>query len=376
MIQENPGARAVLDGPGPDRRPMAFHAALPAYAPTPLRDADALAEELGLGALWLKDESSRLGLPAFKIVGASWAVAYALRTRLGLPEAAAAGIDALRDALADGPRPTLVAATDGNHGRAVARMAALLGLPARIYVPADMVEARREAIRGEGAEVVVVDGSYDDAVARSGRDEDSEHVVVSDTSWPGYHDVPAAVIDGYSTVLWEVDDALRARGQDDPDVVLVQVGVGAFAAAVARHYRRPGLERPPRLIAMEPTRAACVLASIRAGRQITIPGVQDSIMAGLNCATPSGIAWPAVAGGIDTFVAVDDDVAREGMRELARAGIVGGECAGGAVGTIRALREAGQLADGATVLTFLTEGATDPAGYVEIVGRTPEEVAG
>jgi diaminopropionate ammonia-lyase len=371
----NPAARRVLPGAGPDRRPLAFHAALPGYAPTPLRDAPGLARELGLERLWLKDESQRLGLPAFKIAGASWAVAHALATRLGLPLEPADGLAGLRAALAGRPAPTLVAATDGNHGRAVARMARLLGLPARILVPDDMVAARREAIASEGAEVVVVPGGYDEAVARSAQEEDEAHVVVSDTSWPGYEDIPAAVIAGYSTVLWEVDDELRARGEPDPDLVVVQVGVGAFAAAVVRHYRRPGLAAPPLIAAVEPERAACVLESVRAGRIVTLPGPQDSIMSGLNCGTPSRIAWPLVSSGIDLFVAIPDDLAREGMRALAREGVVGGECAGGGVGALRGVLAATGLGPRARALVFLTEGATDPAGYEAIVGRAPHAVA-
>ncbi len=374
MIERNPAAGPVLDGPAPDRAPLAFHRALPGYAPTPLVDARELAAELGLGTLWLKDESWRLGLPAFKVVGASWAVAQALRMHLGLAPEQVADLDALRAGLADRTDLVLVAATDGNHGRAVARMAKILGLSARIFVPDDMVEARRAGIRSEDAEVVVVAGGYDDAVARSAQEADERHVVVSDTSWEGYEDVPRAVVEGYSTVLWEIEDALAERAAPTPDVVLVQVGVGAFAAAVARHFRRPGLDAPPRLIAMEPESAACALASIRAGELVTIPGVQDSIMAGLNCATPSPVAWPALTGGIDLFCAIPDDDARTGMRDLARIGIVGGECSGGGVGAIRRLRAEGHIAEGASVLTFLTEGATDPAGYAEIVGAAPETV--
>jgi diaminopropionate ammonia-lyase len=334
-----------------------------------------------VGRVWLKDESWRLGLPAFKVVGASWAVARALEPRLARPFVPEEGLDGLRAGLPPGGGPTLVAATDGNHGRAVARMARLLGLPARIYVPDDMVPARREAIASEGAEVVVVAAGYDETVARSAQDADEDHVVVSDTAWPGYEEVPTAVIEGYSTVLWEVDDALRARDEPDPDLVLVQVGVGAFAAAVVRHYRRPGLDKPPRIVAMEPTEAACVLASFRAGGLVTLPGEQHSIMAGLNCGTPSPLAFPVLAAGVDLFVAVDDELARRGMRVLAEQGIVGGECSGGGVGAAEALlrgdgRQALGLGPDARVLLFSTEGATDPAGYAAVVGRAPEEVAG
>jgi diaminopropionate ammonia-lyase len=374
-VERHDAGRSWRASSAPPRTPQAFHRTLSGYEATPLREAPGLAKELGVGTVWLKDETVRLGLPAFKIMGASWAVAQALRRHLGLQSAGT--IEELRAALAHAAPPTLVAATDGNHGRAVARMARLLGLPARIFVPDDMVAARRAAIAAEGADVVVVDGGYDAAVARSAQEPG---LVVSDTSWPGYEDTPRDVIDGYSTVLREVDDELRRRGESDPDVVLVPVGVGAFAAAVVAHYRRPGLQRAPSIIAVEPERAACVLASVRAGGLVTIPGPQDSIMSGLNCGTPSAVAWPSVSGGIDRFVAIDDDAARLGMRALAAEGIVGGECAGATAGAMQALCAAGMaefagLLRGASVLTFLTEGATDPAGYERIVGRPPDDVA-
>lgn len=166
------------------------------------------------------------------------------------------------------------------------------------------------------------------------------------------------MVDGYSTLLWEVDDALAGRG---PDIVLVQVGVGAFAAAVTRHYRRPGLASPPTLVAVEPTGAACVLASMRAGEFVTLPEEPRSIMSGLNCGTPSLLAWPVLRNGVDVFCAVDDDVARNGMRALARVGIAAGECSGGGVGAALevlgdpALRECLGAGPDALVLLFLTE---------------------
>jgi diaminopropionate ammonia-lyase len=379
-VVRNPAARPTLPGPPPDRAPLAFHATLAGYAPTPLLEAPALAAELGLRRLWLKDETARLGLPAFKIMGASWAVARALADALDVPLAPDAGLAGLRNALAALRQPlTLITATDGNHGRAVARMARLLGLPARIHVPDDMVEARREAIRSEGAQVVEEPGGYDAAVAASARAAGPGDVIVSDTSWPGYEAIPSAVIEGYSTLLHEVDDALRARGEPDPDLVVVPVGVGALAAAVARHYRRPGLERRPILVSVEPTSADCVLQSIRAGRPVTLPGPQHSIMAGLNCGTPSRVAWPTLQQSFDLFVAIDDDLAREGMRRLDAAGVVGGECAGGAVGALGALlsspaRDA--LDPASSALVLLTEGATDPAAYEAIVGHPPGRADG
>src|ERR687897_1323580 len=209
----NMDAVEILDGQKlSDRVPLRFHRRLQGYEETPLVDAPALAEALGVGKVLVKDESSRLGLPAFKVLGASWAVYRALEERL--PEGAFEDwetIEELKESL--GPlRPLdLVAATDGNHGRALARVARLLGLGARIFVPEEMVTARREAIAGEGAEVIVVEGTYEDALERSAAEESERGLVISDMSWPGYERIPSWVIEGYSTMLWEINDELERR---------------------------------------------------------------------------------------------------------------------------------------------------------------------
>src|SRR5215211_6255850 len=234
----------------PDRAPMQFHRRLPGYEETPLVNAPGLADALGVGKVLVKDESSRLGLPALKILGASWAVYRALEERL--PEGTFGDWETVEEPKEriEPLRPLhLVAATDGNHGRALARVAGLLGLGARIFVPEEMVAARREAIAGEGAEVVVVKGTYDEAVERSYEEAGERSLVVADMSWPGYERIPAWVIEGYSSMLWEIDDELERRGEAGPDLVVVQVGVGAFAA-VARHFRGPQRSRHPKLLSV------------------------------------------------------------------------------------------------------------------------------
>src|SRR5215203_3144841 len=316
----NPNAGEILDGPPPDRSPLQFHRRLPGYEETPLVDAPQLADTLGVGKVFVKDESSRLGLPAFKVLGASWAVYRALEERLG--DEGFGDWEAIEDLMQklEPLRPlSLVAATDGNHGRAVARVARLLGLGARIFVPGDMVAARREAIIGEGAELVVVGGTYDEAVERSA---EAEGLLISDSSWSGYERVPSWVIEGYSTMLWEIEDELWRRGEEGPDLVVVQAGVGALAAAVARHFHGPTSSSHPKLVAVEPAGADCLLESMRAGRIVSVPGPHDSIMAGLNCGTPSLVAWPTIAEGIDLFVAIDDEPVREGLRLAARSNVV------------------------------------------------------
>jgi diaminopropionate ammonia-lyase len=362
-------------GDPPTRIPLEFHRRLPGYRHSPLIRVPGLARCLGVGNVWVKDESCRLGLPSFKVMGASWAVFNALAQRFeGL--STRMSLDELAAQLAPHRPLKLVAATDGNHGRAVAWMAKVLGLKSRILVPSDMVPARRQAISSEGAEVVVVDGNYDDAVTRSAEEATDRQILVSDTSWPGYETIPHAVIDGYSTILWEIEDELRRLGERGPDLVVVQIGVGAFASAVIRHFRRPGVGTPPRILGVEPANAACVLASLQADHVVSVSGALDSIMSGLNCGTPSLVAWPYLRRGIDAVVAIEDERARQGMRDLATLGIKGGECAGAGLGALAELwsesegnRERERLGiDGSTcVLLFLTEGVTDPSAYAEIV---------
>jgi len=350
--------------------PRAFHRELPGYAVTPLVDAPELAAELGLDALRVKVESSRLGLPSFKILGASWAIARLLVDRYGtLPDPPT--LDDLRVALATDSPVTFVAATDGNHGRAVARMARLLGCACRILVPAGMAEARITGIQSEGATVEVIEGTYDDAVAASAALADDDVLVVSDTSWDGYVDAPANVIAGYATIFAEVDEQLGGQpGEDDVDLVIVPMGVGALTAAVVAHYSARAA-----VVAVEPLTAACGLESARAGAPAFVPGPHDSIMAGLNCGTVSLIAWPTVLAGVDAFVAVDDPAAEQAVRDLAGLGVVAGETGAASLAGLRALvahaDEAGIEVRGRRALVLCTEGATDPVAYERIVGRPP-----
>lgn len=363
-----------------DEAPISFHRRLDGYVPTPLVETVSLASLLGVGSVLVKDESSRFGLPAFKVLGASWAVYRAVTERAGTSLEPWTDVRELSERIAAHRPLTLSAATDGNHGRAVARVASMLGLGARIYVPKNTVAARISAIESEGASCEVVDGSYDDAVRRSACDAGPACLVISDTSWPGYTAVPAWVIDGYSTIFYELDDQLDARSTVDSvcevDVVVVPIGVGALAAAAVRHLAQPGRRRPM-IVGVEPTGAACVLESVRAGELITLEGPQDSIMAGLNCGTPSEIALPVVAAGIDAFVAIEDAPVRQAMRDLAAAGIVSGETGAAALAGISELlaspdaswlRDYLGLGPTSTVLLLSTEGATDPVAYAEIVG--------
>lgn len=346
--------------------PRDFHRRLPGYAPSPLVEAPGLAAGAGVDRVLVKDESARLGLPSFKILGASWGTYRALEDHTGgLGEWGT--LDDLRARLERHLPLALAAATDGNHGRAVARMARWLGLEARIFVPEGTVAARIEAITSEGASCEIVAGTYDDAVARSAEEASEDCLVISDTSWPGYEDVPRRVIEGYSTIFAELDEQIDGA----PDLIVVQVGVGALAAAAVRHFRHG--PAAPEMVAVEPERAACVLASVEAGEIVTIPGPHDSIMAGLNCGTPSVVAWPDVSQGFDLYLATSDERARAAMRALADDGIVAGETGAAGAAGLAEVAEAGlvELRSDATVLLLVTEGATDPDAYRAVVGERP-----
>ncbi|GAA2619169.1 diaminopropionate ammonia-lyase [Actinomadura fulvescens] len=340
-----------------------FHAGLPGYAPTPLVELPALAEELEVGRVFVKDESSRFGLPAFKILGASWAVHRALTDHHGLGRVS---FDQLRERIVDLPPVRLVTATDGNHGRAVARMAGLLGLTAEVFVPDGVHPAARAAIKAEGATVVEIAGSYDDAVREAAASADEPaSLLIQDTAWPGYEQVPQWVVEGYATLFAEVDAQLQAAGAGPAGLVAVPVGVGSLAQAAVAHYR--SAPDGPTLLSVEPETAASVLASLALGRLTTTPETGPTIMAGLNCATPSSLAWPYLRGGLDAAAAVTDAAASRAARDLAALGVPAGPCGAAALAGVRAAltperRPALAPGHARTIVLLSTEGsAANPA---------------
>ncbi|SDH56924.1 diaminopropionate ammonia-lyase [Nonomuraea jiangxiensis] len=343
----NPEARshsAPNPPPPGDGAARTFHAGLPGYAPTPLTELPELATELGVGRLLVKDESSRLGLPAFKILGASWAVALLLADRFGL--AGPLDLERLRTAAAREP-VVLVTATDGNHGRALARMARLVGAHAVVFVP-DVLEHRTvDLIAGEGAEIEWVDGDYDEAVRRAAKYADRTGAeLVQDTAWDGYERVPAWIVDGYRTLLAEIDERVT------PDLVVVPAGVGSLAQAVVTHYRGRA-----HVVTAEPDSADCVRRSLLAGRPVRIrTGVTS--MAGLNCGTPSSAAWPYLLAGLSGAVAVGEEQDAAAVADLARLGVAAGPCGAAALAGARLLPlDRLGLDHTATVVLICTDGA-------------------
>ena len=347
----------------PDRRARRFHRSMRGYAPSPIADAPGVAARLGLRRVVVKLETERMGLPSFKLLGASWATCRALSRHAGRDEPVST-LAELRELAATLGGVALVAATDGNHGRAVAHMARLLGLQATILVPGHTAQARVEAIAGEGATVEVVRGSYDDAIEASAALADGAHLVISDTSWPGYEDVPGWVADGYSTIFEE----LREQLDEIPPLVAIQIGVGALAQAAVRALAAPGRV----LVGVEPADAACALEAVRAGEPVLVSGPHRSLMAGLDCGLVSRVALPAIEAGIAAFCAIDDRAVERAVRLLLDDGLACGETGTGGVAGLLALRERWpqrtweRFGEAPAALVLCTEAPTDPASFARI----------
>ncbi|KAF2455344.1 tryptophan synthase beta subunit-like PLP-dependent enzyme [Lineolata rhizophorae] len=333
-----------------------FHRLLPHYSETPLVSLDSLANGIGAKHLFVKDESLRFGLPSFKILGASWAVYRAIAKKTGhdIP----VSLQQLSESAAK-QDVMLVCCSAGNWGRAVARMALYLKIPAVVFVSRYVDQATRNIIAGEGAEVRVVDGGYDASVEEAKTHaEDTGSLLCMDTSWPGYEEIPAWVADGYSTMLAETDRQLHDIVGRPATCVVASVGVGSFAAAVAAHYKQPSTPSTA-VIAVEPTGAACLHASLNAGRIVSIE-TGETIMCGMNCGTVSTIAWPKLRDGVDASVTVTDREAHEDTRLLGRNGVRAGPCGSATLSALRKVVATSALPTAlgpeAIVVVFCTEG--------------------
>lgn len=339
------------------REAMATIVAWPGYGPTPLRPLASMAADADVQALLLKDESERFELSSFKALGGGYAVERLARER------GAANL-------------TVTCATDGNHGRAVAWGAKRVGARAVIFVHETVSQGRVDAIASFGAEVIRFGRTYDDAVRHAAEVAKREGwQIVSDTSWPGYDDVPKLVMQGYAVLAVEIL-------QVEPDVshIVVPGGVGGLAAGVLSWLWELMGSKRPTLIVVEPDQAACLFESARAGTATAFPGDLDTIMAGLACGEPSMLAWRLLGPGADAFMTVTDDAAAVMMRALADQGIVSGESGAASIAGFalaakdRTMREMLRLDAKSRVVCLSTEGATDAEIYARIVGRTAEDV--
>jgi len=356
-----------------------FHQSIPGYAPTPLRRLSSLAARWGVADLFVKDESYRFGLNAFKVLGAGYAVGKVLSNRLGKP-LSELPFSALKDPSVRTRLQGLMfaATTDGNHGRGVAWTAAQLGFPATIYMPKGTVAARLDNIRKLGQSAEVTTMNYDDTVRWvAGQAGAKNWEVIQDTGWEGYEDVPRWIMQGYSTVARET---LTQIGAVKPTHVFLQAGVGAFAAVMAAlivdHYGTDA----PKIVVLEAQPAECFYESIKAGTKKAVGGDLNTIMAGLACGEPNPLSWEILKECGYAFIAAPNEAAALGMRVLGNplAGderVVSGES--GAVGpgvlgwlstkpAYAKLKAEVGLGPGSRVLCFSTEGDTDPEMYRRI----------
>ncbi|MBK0398056.1 diaminopropionate ammonia-lyase [Limibaculum sp. M0105] len=358
----------------------------PGYAPTPLLPLPGLAAEAGVASIHYKDEGGRFGLGSFKALGGAYAVARLLCREVSALIGKAVGMaDILSGAHAgEVGNITVCCATDGNHGRSVAWGAQTFGCRCVIFIHATVSEGRKAAIEHYGAEVRRCAGNYDDSVREAQETATREGwFVVSDTSYPGYMEVPKDVMQGYELMAWE---ALGQLGEK-PTHVFLQTGVGGMAAAVAAQAKRRWGDARPVIVLADPDRSACWLDSFRAGRPTAVEGDLDTLMAGLACGEVSALAWEILKDHADAAMALPDDAAVEMMRRLAHpaAGdtpVVAGESAvAGLAGLMAAMaddaaRKALGLDAGSRILVFGTEGDTDPELYRALVGADAATIRG
>jgi diaminopropionate ammonia-lyase len=336
---------------------LPFHQHLSGYAPTPLNVLHSLPIELQGKKVFLKDESMRFSIGAFKSLGASWAIHSFLKKNPG--------------------SYTLCSATDGNHGRAVAWSARMAGHEARIFMPASTVPARIKFIENEGAEVCIVDGDYDTTVeAAKENARKNGHILIQDTSWEGYELYPHFISAGYTTLLKEIENQMSVTERAEVKAVFLQSGVGSWAASTVLYCVRKALFPAAKFIIVEPFESDCLLESARSGRISATKKSQVTIMAGLNCGTPSLSAWEIIHDLADAFISIDDYWAKEAIRYLFKSGYE--TCESGAAGfaglwalaeeaSLRPLYEETLGTDKGSFLVINTEGITDPAMFKEII---------
>ncbi|PNV60752.1 diaminopropionate ammonia-lyase [Clostridium sp. chh4-2] len=368
------------------KKARTFHESFPQYSETPLAKLDHMAEFLGLGEVYVKDESYRFGLNAFKVLGGSFAMARYIAQKTGkdvseLPYSVLTS-DKLREEFG---QATFFTATDGNHGRGVAWAANKLRQKAVVFMPKGSTKTRLENIQKENATATIEEVNYDECVrmAAAAAAETPNGVVVQDTAWDGYEEIPAWIMQGYGTMALEANEQLEGYGCDRPTHVFIQAGVGSLAGAVQGYFANRYPENPPKVVVVEADVAACLYKGAKAGDGgiYIVDGDMQTIMAGLACGEPNTISWDILKNHVDTFVAAPDWVAAKGMRMLASPikgdpQVTSGESGAAPFGVLacimlmdeyKELREHLGLNKDSKVLLFSTEGDTDPDRYKSIV---------
>lgn len=347
--------------------PLAYHSKLRRYESTPLILLPRLAKSMGIKELYIKDESRRFRQNTFKTLGASFAIHKYLDANPG--------------------KHIFCTATDGNHGRSVAWAAKMNKQKAVIFVPADTAISRIKNIKKQRGKVIVVDGDYDAAVVRA-RDEaeGNGYVLMQDMSWEDYTEIPTFITTGYKTMMMELEELIHAPREPLIDFVFLQCGVGTWASSVVAYYRNRYPKNMPMIVAVEPLNSDSLLESIKQERVSKTKGSQQTLMSGLNCGTPSPLAWKILKDGVDLFLAIPDDYAIKAMQNLyfpfrSDTQIFAGESGAAGLGGLTALVYEESLEEvkkkiglnrQSRVLIFNTEGVTDPDNFEELIIRETE----
>lgn len=362
-----------------------FHKSFPQYEVTPLQRLNKLAEKLGIADLWVKDESYRFGLKAFKVLGGSYALGKIISEKTGVRiEELSFEKMTSKEIKEKAGDITFVTATDGNHGRGIAWAAKQLGQKAVVFMPKGSSQIRLNNIKNEGAEASITDLNYDDAV-RLANEYANKHqgVMVQDTAWEGYEDIPKWIMQGYATLIDETVEQLKSEGVDKPTHVFLQAGVGSFAGAVQGYLAALyGDERPVTVI-VEPDEAACIYksAEIADRKPHAVTGDMPTIMAGLACGEPNIFGWDILRDYSDMYISCPDYTTARGMRILGNPlqgdpKVISGESGAVGLGMVSLILEDEKLKDiaeklkldkNSKVLVISTEGDTDPVNYRRIV---------
>ena len=381
LSHETPGRDLSFLSPKRADEIRTFHKSFPMYAPTPLAHLKNTAKILGLGDIHVKDESYRFGLNAFKVLGGSFAIGNFMAEKLGC-DISEVGYDFLispetREKLGD---LTFVTATDGNHGRGVAWTANRFGQKSVVYMPKGSAPERLANIRAEGSDASITEFNYDDCVRLASANADEKGwVLVQDTAWEGYVDIPTWIMQGYGTMGLEAHEQLGEK----PTHIFLQAGVGSMAGAIAGLFAAIYGEDRPIVTIVEPNKADCIFRTAQANDDQLhfVTGDMDTIMAGLACGEPCSIGWEILRDYADHFISCPDYVAAKGMRILGNpaAGddrVISGESGASCFGCVAEimtnpalvwLREKLGLDENARVLFFSTEGDTDKENYRSIV---------
>ncbi len=361
-----------------------FHATMPGYTETPLKDLSGLAALLGVDKVYVKDESERFGLNAFKGLGVSYAMAKYFAGVLEL-DLDSVTFDELLERVSDLPEITFATATDGNHGKGVAWAAGIFNQKAKVYMPEGTAKSRLNAVTDHGAEGHITNMNYDDTVryAAEAADE-NDWVLLQDTAWEGYEDVPENIMKGYMTIVSEIIKQLGNKGFDDITHIFLQAGVGSFAGAMAAAVFNATGGDMPEIIIAEPRKADCLYQSAgnENGEPVAVAGDLDSMMAGLCCGEPNPAAWNILKSLTNYFISCDDSVSAQGMRVLGNPSakdhkVISGESGAVTTGVLHEVTRSGNhvelkkrlgLDETSKVLLINTEGDTDPDNYRKVVG--------